>query len=134
MHLKRRAFTLVGLLCVGLGFVGTVVPGMPTTIFLILALFFFKKGSPRFEAWLLNHPVFGPTLRDWERDGSIKPRTKLVAVSTLWAALLITTILLWGRPIVIGIVVLCGLGVTAFILTRPNAGIAPNPSADQARA
>lgn len=83
MKIGRTAYTVAGLALVGVGFVGIVLPGLPTTIFMILALFCFKKGSPRFEKWLLNHKVFGPTLRDWEKNRAIKRRTKTVAVTTM---------------------------------------------------
>ncbi len=48
-----------------LGFIGALVPLMPTTIFLILAAWFFARSSPRLEAWLMHHPRFGATLRNW---------------------------------------------------------------------
>ena len=83
MKIRRTAYTVAGLALVGIGFVGTVVPGLPTTIFMILALFCFKKGSSRFENWLLSHKVFGPTLRDWDRNHAIKRRTKTIAVTTM---------------------------------------------------
>ncbi|MCH8978811.1 MAG: YbaN family protein [Armatimonadetes bacterium] len=84
MKIRRAAFTVMGIALVGIGLVGVFLPGLPTTIFMILALFCFKKGSARLENWLLRHRVFGPTLRDWERNHAIKRRTKVVAVTTMW--------------------------------------------------
>ena len=84
MRIGRATYTVIGLAFVGIGFVGLVVPVMPTTIFMILALFCFKKGSARLESWLLRHKVFGPTLRDWEKNRAIKRRTKVIAVTTMW--------------------------------------------------
>ena len=84
MKIGRAAYTVIGLALVGIGLVGVVLPGLPTTIFMILALFCFKKGSVRLENWLLRHKVFGPTLRDWDRNRAIKRRTKVVAVTTMW--------------------------------------------------
>jgi uncharacterized membrane protein YbaN (DUF454 family) len=77
---------------VGLGTVGLFVPVWPSTIFFILALWSFKRSSRRLEEWLLNHGVVGPTLRDWERGGAIRTRTKRVAVATLWIALMISAV------------------------------------------
>lgn len=84
MKFGRTAYTVTGLALVGVGFVGIVLPGLPTTIFMIMALFCFKKGSSRFENWLLDHKRFGPTLRDWDKNRAIKRRTKTVAISTMW--------------------------------------------------
>ena len=84
MRIGRAAYTVMGLALVGVGFVGLILPGLPTTIFMILALFCFKKGSVRLENWLLRNKVFGPTLRDWDKNHAIKRRTKVVAVTTMW--------------------------------------------------
>jgi hypothetical protein len=72
-----------GISCIAFGYIGAAVPGVPSTIFFICALWFFKRSSPRFELWLLNHHWFGPTLRNWDEKGAISPRTKLVAVCTM---------------------------------------------------
>lgn len=117
--LPRRAFAGVGFVFVGLGLIGVVVPGWPTTIFMILALWAFKKSSPKMECWLLNHRMFGPTLRDWEENHSIKRRTKIVAITTLWAFLIVSLFLigaLWVKVLVVAV----GAWVTWFIATRPT--------------
>ena len=53
-----------------LGFIGALLPGMPTTVFLILAAWAASKGWPQMDAWLLNHPKYGATLRAWRANGS----------------------------------------------------------------
>lgn len=83
-RLVRPLYMACGVLCVALGYVGIIVPGMPTTVFFICAVWAFKRSSPRFETWLLNHRVFGPTLRDWEESRSITRRTKIVAIAMIW--------------------------------------------------
>lgn len=61
--------------------IGAFLPVMPTTIFLILATWCFGKSSPRLEAWLLEHPRFGPGLRRWREEGAVPLKAKLMAVS-----------------------------------------------------
>ena len=71
-----------GWLSVALGLIGIVVPGLPTTGFLVLAASCFARSSPRFERWVLGLPKFGPMVRDY-RDGLGMPaRAKAVAVAS----------------------------------------------------
>ncbi|MFQ3588446.1 MAG: YbaN family protein [Fimbriimonadaceae bacterium] len=115
--MSRGAYAGLGFGFVGMGLVGVVVPGWPTTIFMILALWAFKKSSPKMESWLLNHRVFGPTLRDWEENHSIRRRTKIVAISALWVFLILSLFLiksLWVKLIVAAV----GAWVTWFIWSR----------------
>ena len=61
----RWGLLAFGWLNVGLGMIGVVVPGMPTTIFLIIAVWAFSKCSVCFQRWLWENPKFGPSIRAW---------------------------------------------------------------------
>jgi uncharacterized membrane protein YbaN (DUF454 family) len=76
----RILFLSAGLFFVVLGIVGAFLPILPTTPFMILAAGCFARSSPRLEAWLLSHPLFGPMLRDWRERGAIPRRAKMAAV------------------------------------------------------
>ena len=73
----------VGWLCVALGTVGVVLPGLPTTPFLLLAAWLFSKSSPRFERWLAENRFFGPGLQSWRDERAIALPAKLAAVGTI---------------------------------------------------
>lgn len=62
--------------------IGAVLPGMPTTVFLILAAWAASKGWPQMDAWLLNHPKYGATLRQWREHGTVPRKAKC------WASLM----------------------------------------------
>ncbi|CAG67697.1 YbaN family protein [Acinetobacter baylyi] len=62
-----------------LGVIGAILPGMPTTVFLILAAWAASKGWPEMDEWLLNHPKYGPTLRDWRAHGTVPRKAKWIA-------------------------------------------------------
>src|SRR6187551_2804897 len=64
LSIMRVVYFCMGCVMVALGAIGAVTPLLPTTIFLIIAAWCFARSSPRLEAWLLNHPTFGKTLRD----------------------------------------------------------------------
>lgn len=75
----RAVWAGLGLLCVALGIVGIMLPLLPTADFMLLALACFARSSPRLEAWLLNHPRFGPSLRAWRTQGAVPRRAKIFA-------------------------------------------------------
>lgn len=62
-----------------LGIIGAILPGMPTTVFLILAAWAASKGWPQMDAWLLNHPKYGATLRNWREYGTVLRKAKWIA-------------------------------------------------------
>ena len=110
----------VGVVCVGLATVGLVLPLMPTTIFLLIALWAFAKGSPEWADRVRSHPRLGPFVRDWEERRAIPRRAKVLAVGMMTASLLI----LWfgsHRPILTAAVGAILLAVSSYIVTRPSA-------------
>ncbi len=119
---KLPKFVLIGIgwIAVSLGFVGVFLPILPTTPFLLIAAWAFAHSSPKFRDWLLNHPIFGRMIRDWQQHGSIPLRAKLLAVSTM-AASMVWLVGWSGLPVaVLGLVAACLLGAAGFILTRPT--------------
>ena len=51
--------------CLVLGVLGLLLPVLPATPFLLLAAACFVRASVRFYNWLLNHRLFGPSVREW---------------------------------------------------------------------
>ena len=88
--MKRIVLLSLGWLCVGLAFVGILVPGIPTTIFLIIALWAFTQSSKKFQTWLLNHKKFGPILKNWQSHKVVPQRAKiLMAILQISAVILV---------------------------------------------
>ncbi|HVR48310.1 MAG TPA: YbaN family protein, partial [Pseudorhodoferax sp.] len=69
---------LLLLACVSLatGVVGIFVPGLPTTVFLLIAAWAAARSSPRLHRWLLEHRVFGKLIADWQAGGRVSRRSK----------------------------------------------------------
>jgi uncharacterized membrane protein YbaN (DUF454 family) len=83
----RALFFVAGVVSLALGIAGIFLPVLPTTPLVLLAATCFARSYRPFHEWLLNHRVFGPTLRDWYEHRSLKRRTKLVAITTMAAGL-----------------------------------------------
>lgn len=121
-----------GSLALGLGLLGVVLPGLPTTPFVLLAAACYAKASPRLHAWLLNHRLLGPMLRDWEQHRSLTRRTKTVAVVSMT---LMVSLSIWsfrGRLIAqLALVLLGAIGAWVVLripTRRPGAQSSPSSS------
>ncbi|MCA2010669.1 YbaN family protein [Cereibacter sphaeroides] len=115
----RILWTIGGGLALAVGIAGIVLPLVPTTPLLLLAAFCFARSSPRLEMWLVEHPRFGPPIRDWRAEGAISSRAKTMALVAIGATFLLSVFLqLPGRVLAIQAVTLGA--VTLFILTRPS--------------
>jgi uncharacterized membrane protein YbaN (DUF454 family) len=79
----RAIYLVLGIFFLGLGLVGIVVPGLPTTINAIIAGFFFARSSERFDNWLTSHPVLGPPVLDHRNGIGFTVRAKTIAVSAI---------------------------------------------------
>lgn len=82
----RPIYLVLGWVFFGLGAVGVVLPLLPTTPFMVLALWAFSRGSVRFERWLYHHRVFGPRLQQWRAHRVIPLRAKLLAGCSMLAS------------------------------------------------
>ena len=82
-RVARVAWAAFGLAAVAIGAIGIVVPGLPTTVFFIIAAWAFSKSSPRLEAWVLGLPRIGPMVQDHRNGLGMPRRAKLVAMSMI---------------------------------------------------
>jgi len=116
----RGIYLALGFLSLGLGVVGTVLPGIPTTMPIILAAFFFSKSSQRFDDWLLNHRLFGPLVRDWRAGVGFSARAKVIAITAIAVTFTITTVWVVDHSAVRVGLILLAMGITAYIMWLPT--------------
>jgi uncharacterized membrane protein YbaN (DUF454 family) len=116
---KLLAWRIAGIVSLALGVLGIVLPLVPTTPFLLLAAFCFGRGSERLLKWLLGHPRFGPTIREWNQSRSISRRAKVLAAFAMASVVAITILLETPRVVLITQVIVLSL-VGAFVFTRPS--------------
>ena len=112
---RRLVWIPVGLLCVGLGGVGIVLPGLPSTIFFLAAAAAFSKSSPRLEAWVLDLRGVGPLIRDYRAGLGMPRRAKVIAIAMMWTAIVVSALAV-DRPLVRLAVVLLGVAGTVTIV------------------
>lgn len=86
--MKRYIYIVLGLLAVGLGALGVVVPGLPTTPFLLLVSWLFYRSSPRLQQWLLQSWL-GKYIRGYKRRGGMTATQKAGAVGALTVVLFV---------------------------------------------
>ena len=118
--MKRSVWLLLGLLATVCGIVGTVLPLVPTTPFLLVAAFAFARSSPRLHNWLMEHRHFGPLVLNWQRHGSIDRKTKVLSVAVMAGMLALT----WFSDLALWILATQAAVLTivaSWILTRPDA-------------
>ncbi len=119
---RRRALIYrgVGLIALGLAAIGVALPVMPTTVFLLIALWAFARGSPEWADRLRQHPTYGEVIRNWEEHGAIPNRAKVLAVTMMaasWGMVAVATRNAW----IVGGVGLVLVGVSAYVVSRPAA-------------
>ncbi len=118
-RLSRLLFGLLAYVSLGIGLIAIVIPGLPTTEFILLAAWAATRSSPRLSAWLENHRLFGPILHNWRNGKIIARRAKISAtVSMLLCAGLMLVMLDHGWPIYLAI---AGMGLgNLWIWSRPE--------------
>jgi uncharacterized membrane protein YbaN (DUF454 family) len=115
----RTTYLVLGVVCVAFGAIGVVVPGWPTTVWILVATYFFARSSPRFYNWLMNHRVFGPLIRDWRDGKGLSARAKGLAVTTIVLSIGTSVVLIppvWVKLLLVVVAVtLC-----TYLLTLPT--------------
>jgi len=87
-----------GALALLLAAIGVVLPGLPTTPFVLVAGACFVRASPRAHAWLLASRIFGPALREWEAHHTIPRRAKIIALLMMATSVSVSLWYFSGRP------------------------------------
>jgi hypothetical protein len=115
----RWALLALGFAAVGAGMVGVIVPGLPTTVFMLIALWAFARSSRRFHDWLYHHPRFGRPLRNWTLHGVVPRRAKTVAIATMGVSVALVGWVWRDIRITLALAGLLAL-VAAWLATRPE--------------
>lgn len=120
--MKRYLYILLGLLAVGLGALGVVVPGLPTTPFLLLASWLFYRSSPRLQQWLLASWL-GKYIRGYQRRGGMTATQKAGAVGIMTTMVLLSAFVFIPAGSIVRVIVLVAgaMGALTVLFFVPNA-------------
>ena len=115
--MKRLVLTILGLLSLGLGILGAVLPVLPTTPFLLLAAALFLRGNRELYDWLMNHPRMGTYIANFVKHKSITLKVKVTSLTTLWLTLLYCAIFVAEHWALRAMFIVIAIGVTIHILS-----------------
>lgn len=121
MNLLKMLYLFLGTISLALGLIGIVVPGLPTTPFLLLTAGLWLKGSTRFYNWLIRNKYLGPYITNWNKNKGLTRSAKIKAIIFQW--IMITISIIWGieKDYIRGIVLLAGLiGTYVLIFILPT--------------
>lgn len=93
---KKILYGTLGLFCTGLGVIGIWVPGLPTTVFILIALWAFSNSSKRLHAWLVRMPLLKHAVKEahrFQHEGTLHPKVKLISQGSAWLSCIIVTVI-----------------------------------------
>ncbi len=108
-----------GTLCLALGVIGVVVPGLPTTPFLLLAAGLYVRSSDRLYQWLIRNPWLGRYISQWQKEKGLSLKSKVSSIILMWAMITISVIFFVNSPalrLIIAFVGFIGTAVMGFII------------------
>ena len=115
----RWFWLIIGLLLTGLGFIGIFIPGLPTTIFMILAASCYFRSSQRLYSWVMNHKYFGYHVKNYRDKKGMPLKAKIMSLIMMWLFVLYAVILAISVDLVFikAIVIISALFGTKTILS-----------------
>ncbi|MDH2997760.1 hypothetical protein A1D22_08585 [Pasteurellaceae bacterium LFhippo2] len=104
----KSIYIVLGFISLALGLIGIPVPGLPTTPFLLLSLFFFGKGSERLYNWFITTKLYDKYLRDYDKSRAMTMKQKLSILAIAAPFCLFSFLVMpsfWGRLVLVLIVI-----------------------------
>lgn len=112
----------LGLVLSGLGMIGIIIPGLPTTIFMILAAGCFIRSSSQMYQWVIKNPVFGDHVARFRSGEGMPKKAKYYSLTTMWAFVAfavffaLSNTIIWVKYLII----ISATTGTFYIVKQPN--------------
>ena len=81
--MKKKLLLSIGFISLGLGVIGSILPLLPTTPFILLSAYCFSKSSDKFYHWLISIPKFGDMIKNWNEKGTIDRKSKFLCLVSI---------------------------------------------------
>lgn len=121
----RVLYLGLGVFFLGIGFVGIVLPLIPTIVPVLIAAFFFSKSSERFDRWLLKNRLFGGIVKDWRAGAGFTLRIKAIGIAAIITSFTISVVFIIDvTPIRIGLVALA-IALVIYLARFPTKRLTP---------
>jgi uncharacterized membrane protein YbaN (DUF454 family) len=105
--IKRAIWFALGMICLGIAYIGVITPGIPWSTPTVGAAYCFAKSNKKWHDWIMNHPLFGPFLRNWSEKRVFPTYGKWAMVITMDVSLIILWFTTYNWKLVLGV----GLGM-----------------------
>ena len=125
LRIHKPIFFTIGILSLSLGYIGIVVPGLPTTVFILIAAWAFSKCSTRFTYYIEYHKIFGPIILNWKLYRGLSRRAKKMAILMILPTFIFTIYIAFGLvgDLIFGFF---GIALCTWLATRPEPPIKTN--------
>ena len=119
LKIHKPIFFTIAVLSLSLGYIGIIIPGLPTTVFILIAAWAFSKCSTRFTYWIENHKIFGPMILNWQKYRGLSRKAKKFAILSIIPSYTLTIYLVFSTvgDLIFG---LSGVILCVWLATRPE--------------
>jgi len=114
--IPKIIFITIGSIFLGIGALGIVIPGLPSTPFFILSAAFYLRGSLRLHKWISNHRIFGKYIKVYQENKAMTLRSKIIAMTMMWTMILISSFIFIENLIIRWIILSAGVIGTIVII------------------
>ena len=119
-RIQRGIYIVLGCLSLVAAVIGAILPLVPTTVFLLMACWFFARSSERMHNWLLSNKHFGPMIKQWQDERSIDRVVKIRAIFLVVISFSLTLIFVpVPNAVRVGLVLLA-IGISTFLYRLPE--------------
>lgn len=114
---KQKIFLILGFIFVAFGIIGAILPLMPSTVFFILAAYFFSKSSEKFHKKLLDNKYIGRHIKNFYEKKGMPLRAKIISILSLFLTITISIILVERTPFLVVILLSVAFAVSFYIIS-----------------
>jgi len=116
----KPLFIFLGTITLILGIIGIVVPGLPTTPFLLLTAGLYVRSSDKLYNMLISNRILGIYIKNYRENKAISKRTRIYAITIMWVMISISAFYFIQLTIIRIILLVVGIAGTIVISRIPT--------------